>query len=221
MTKIKLMILDDHSVVREGLRFLIELNPDFQVVGEAEHLAGMLEIMHENQPDILILDYKLARGDGVMACLEVKKRYPTVKVLLLTAFAEPHVVLEAVKAGADGFLVKSVDHESLVKALYDLYEGKSVLDPTVTDHILDKIRAKPLEDGGRLTEREQVMLDEISKGLTNQEIATTLDVTEKTVRNLLSGIFKKIEVSNRTEAASYWLKKQYKDSLPGNVEGEP
>lgn len=218
MAAIKLMILDDHSVVREGLRFLIELNSDFQVVGEAEHLAGVLALLQEKQPDILILDYKLARGDGIMACLEVKKRYPAIKILLLTAFAEPHVVLEAVKAGVDGFLVKSVDHESLIKALYDVYAGKSVLDPSVTDHVLDKIRATPHEDEEVLTEREQVILDEISKGLTNQEIAATLDVTEKTVRNIISGIFKKIEVTNRTEAASYWLKRQYKDSLAGGYE---
>lgn len=218
MAAITLMILDDHSVVREGLRFIIELNSDFQVMGEAAHLDEAMELLEEKQPDVLILDYKLGRGDGIKACLEVKKRYPEIKILLLTAFAEPHVVLEAIKAGADGFLVKSVDHESLIRALYDVHEGKSVLDPAVTDHVLERIRTNPQEKETGLGEREQVVLDEISKGLTNQEIATTLDVTEKTVRNIISGIFKKIEVTNRTEAASYWLKKQYKNSLPGEAE---
>lgn len=210
---ITLMILDDHSVVREGLRYLIELNQDFEVTGEAEHLAEALEIMAAQPPDILILDYKLTRGDGILACLAVKRRHPEVKVLLLTAFAEPHVVLEAVKAGAEGFLLKSADHQRLIQALYDLYEGKSVLDPAVTDLVLDRIRTKRRKTETGLTDREQLILDEISKGLTNQEIASTLQVSEKTVRNLISSIFKKIDVTNRTEAATYWLQQQYPDSL--------
>jgi DNA-binding NarL/FixJ family response regulator len=207
------MIVDDHSVVREGLRFLIELNKDFQVTGEAENLTEALAELAKNQPDIVVLDYKLSQGDGIMACLEIKRRYPKVKVLLLTAFAEPHVVLEAVKAGANGFLVKSVDHDSLIRALYDIHEGKSVLDPSVTDHVLNRIRIKPEEKSG-LIEREENILDLMSQGLTNHEIADRLKVSEKTVRNCISIIFRKIQVTNRTEAAAYWLKNQYPDSLP-------
>lgn len=213
MSTIQLMIVDDHSVVREGLRFLIELNKDFQVTGEAENLTEALAELAENRPDIVVLDYKLSQGDGIMACLEIKRRYPKVKVLLLTAFAEPHVVLEAVKAGANGFLVKSVDHDSLIRALYDIHEGKSVLDPSVTDHVLNRIRIKPEEENG-LSDREEMILDLMSQGLTNHEIAHRLEVSEKTVRNSISIIFRKIQVTNRTEATAFWLNHQYPDSLP-------
>ncbi|MEN1760603.1 response regulator transcription factor [Anoxynatronum sibiricum] len=211
---IGLMIVDDHSIVREGLRFLIELNDDFQVTGEAENLPQALERLSENLPDIIILDYQLAQGDGVLACQEIKRRYPALKVLILTAFAKPHVVLEAVKAGADGFLVKSVDHDSLMRALYDLHEGKSVLDAVVTDYVLDRIRVKPSKAESMLTEREEKMINLISQGHTNYEIASVLDISEKSVRNGISTIFKKLNVSNRTEAAAYWLKHQYQDSFP-------
>ncbi len=214
MKPIQLLIVDDHSIVREGLRFLLEMNQDFRVAAEAENLPEALVCMQDKQPDIVILDYKLAQGDGILACLEIKRRYPKVKVLLLTAFIEPHVVLEAVKAGADGFLVKSVDHDSLIRALYDIHDGKSVLDPSVTEHILDRIRVKPKDDDSSLSEREENILDLMSQGLTNHEIGARMGVTEKTVRNSISGLFRKIDVTNRTEAAAYWLKHQYQDSLP-------
>lgn len=213
MKSISLMIVDDHSVVREGLKYLIELKGDFQVTGEAESLSQALEKLEFSQPDIIILDYKLARGDGVIACREIKRRYPKTRVLLLTAFAEPYVVLEALKAGADGYLLKDIDHESLVRALYDIYEGKAVLDPSVTHLVLDRIRIGSEKDDTNLNEQEANMLALISQGLTNQEIADALGVKDKTVRNTISSVFQKIEVSNRTEAASYWLKKEYQGSL--------
>lgn len=212
---IRLMIVDDHSVVREGLRFLIELNEQFQVIGEAETMVEAFQLLEQKKPDILILDYKLTRGDGVIACREIKRRYPQVKVLMLTAFAEPHVVLEAIKAGAEGYLLKNADHDSLIRALLDVHEGKSVLDPTVTDLVLNRIRIKrPEMDETGLSEREENILDMMSQGLTNYEIAEKLELSEKTVRNSISSIFKKINATNRTEAAAYWLKLQYKDSLP-------
>ncbi|MDW7671991.1 MAG: response regulator transcription factor [Bacillota bacterium] len=212
---IQLMIVDDHSVVRDGLRFLIELNEGFQVIGEAENMSGAFQQMEKRKPDILILDYKLSQGDGVIACREIKRRYPQVKVLVLTAFAEPHVVLEAIKAGADGYLLKNADHDTLIRALLDVYEGKSVLDPSVTDLVLNRIRInRPDTEETGLSERDEQVLDLMSQGLTNQEIAELLDITDKTVRNTISQIFKKIDVTNRTEAAAYWLKRQYKYSLP-------
>ncbi len=205
MSVIRIMIIDDHSIVRDGLKFMVSISGDFEVISEAEGVLDALEILEKDKPDIILLDYKLARSDGVVACREIKKRYPQIKILMLTAFAENQVVMDAIKAGADGYLLKNIDHDQLAQAIKGLYAGKSVLDPSVTESVLGALRGETPKDHSFLSKKDQSIMELVSQGRTNQEIASQLELSEKSVRNALSQIYKQIGVANRTEAAAYWL----------------
>jgi len=205
MNAIRIMIIDDHSIVRDGLKYMIGISGDFEVVGEAEGVLDALEILQKSKPDIILLDYKLERSDGVIACREIKKRYPQIKILMLTAFAEEQVVTDAIKSGADGYLLKNIDHDQLAQAIKQLHAGKSVLDPSVTESVLSAIRGEASKEKSILAKKEQAIMELVSQGRTNQEIASQLGMPEKSVRNALSLIYKQVGVTNRTEAAAYWL----------------
>ena len=205
MNAIRIMIIDDHSIVRDGLKYMIGISGDFEVIGEAEGVLDALEILQKIKPDIILLDYKLERSDGVIACREIKKRYPQIKILMLTAFAEEQVVTDAIKSGADGYLLKNIDHDQLAQAIKQLHAGKSVLDPSVTESVLSAIRGEAPKEKSILAKKEQAIMELVSQGRTNQEIAAQLGMPEKSVRNALSLIYKQVGVTNRTEAAAYWL----------------
>lgn len=204
MDTIRIMIIDDHSIVRDGLKYMIGISGDFEVVSEAEGFTDALEVLEKKTPDIILLDYKLTRSDGVVVCREIKKRYPHIKILMLTAFADDQVVMDAIKAGADGYLLKNIDHEQLAHAIRGLHAGKSVLDPSVTESVLDALRGDADRERSLLSPKDQRILELVSQGKTNQEIAFQLDSSEKSVRNALSKIYKEIGAANRTEAA-YWF----------------
>lgn len=197
-----IMLVDDHNIVRMGLKGLIDKDPELKVCAEAATLEEAYELLKTVTPDLILLDMKLPDGDGSEGVREIKKRLPDVRVLILTAYAEDHMVQESLRNGADGYLLKNVDGRSITQAVHNVLNRLMVVDPSVGNTILSPSTNPVL---AKLDEREQMVLDLISKGKTNKEIGEILFLAEKTVRNLVTKIMKKIEVSNRTEAAAFWL----------------
>ncbi len=206
-SKIRVLLVDDHSVVRYGIRSIIEKNSLIEVCGEAETLSDTYIKSESLRPDVILLDMKLPDGDGVTGCIRLKNILPGIKVIILTAFAEENIVYEAVKAGIDGYLLKNIEGQAISKAIIDVYQGKSVIDPNIS-HKLIRIIQKGNDSEQSLTPQERNILELISQGRANKEIAETLYLSEKTVRNNMSKIMKKINVNNRTEAALYWSRQK-------------
>ncbi|CAK7018136.1 response regulator transcription factor [Tissierella sp.] len=208
--KIKVLLVDDHSVVRDGLRLLLQLNDGLEVCGEAATLKEAIMMTIDTNPDVILLDFKLPDGDGVNGCISIKNLFPNIKIIILTAYAEEHIVMETIRAGADGYLLKNIESEELIKTILSVYNGDSVLDPSVTEGVFNSIKLdnQKIEESSEFSPRETKILQALSLGKTNKEIAESLSISDKTVRNYISNIFKKINVSNRTEAASYWIRKR-------------
>ncbi|MDU5082171.1 response regulator [Tissierella carlieri] len=208
--KIKVLLVDDHSVVRDGLRLLLQLNDGLEVCGEAATLKEAIMMAINTNPDVILLDFKLPDGDGVNGCISIKNLFPNIKIIILTAYAEEHIVMETIRAGADGYLLKNIESEELIKTILSVYNGDSVLDPSVTEGVFNSIKLdnQKIEESSEFSPRETKILQALSLGKTNKEIAESLSISDKTVRNYISNIFKKINVSNRTEAASYWIRKR-------------
>lgn len=204
---IKVLLIDDHSVVRLGIRSLIEKNLDMKVYGECGTLEDAYKKTKELEPDVVLLDIKLPDGDGVMGCGEIKKISPQTKVIILTAYGEDSLIIEVIKAGADGYLLKNIDSKTIISSIREVAKGNSILDPKVINKVLGLLKNKESVDA-HLTQQEQNILASISEGKTNKEISKGLFITEKTVRNYVSKIFKKINVTNRTEAALYWIRQK-------------
>lgn len=208
--KIKVLLVDDHSVVRDGLRLLLELHEELEVCGEAATLKEAIVMTINTNPDVILLDFKLPDGDGVSGCISIKSLFPDIKIIILTAYAEDNIVMETIRAGADGYLLKNIESEELIKNILCVYDGESVLDPSVTEGVFNSIKwdNQKNEVDSELSPKETKILQALSLGRTNKEIADMLSISDKTVRNYISNIFKKINVSNRTEAASYWIRKK-------------
>lgn len=207
--KIKVFLVDDHSIVRSGLKLILELDKRIEVCGEAKNLQETLDTIGECKPDVVLLDFKLPDGDGVNGCLAIKSRLPQTKIIILTAYSQAHLVMEIIRAGADGYLLKNVKGEELIDNIIKVYQGDSILDSAVTESILANIKTSmEKQKSDKLTNKEVEILKMISIGMSNKEIARDMAISEKTVRNYISNIFRKLNVSNRTEAASYWLRKQ-------------
>jgi len=208
--KIRVMLIDDHNIVRDGLKMLLQLNKDILVCGEAGSLDEAMKVIPIAAPDVILLDFKLPDGDGVNGLNLIKRSYPDIKVIILTAYSQNHLVMETIKAGADGYLLKNIQHEVLVNTIKIVYMGAHILDPSISKGVIISMNNgdKKVEDND-LSPRESNILQLISTGKSNKEIAEILCISDKTVRNYISYIFKKINVTNRTEAASYWLRKPY------------
>ncbi len=208
--KIRVLLVDDHSVVRDGLRLLLQLNDGLEVCGEAATLKEAIMMTIDTNPDVVLLDFKLPDGDGVNGCISIKNLFPNIKIIILTAYAEQHIVMETIRAGADGYLLKNIESEELIKTILSVHNGESVLDPSVTERVFNSIKLdnQKIEESSEFSPRETKILQALSLGKTNKEIAESLSISDKTVRNYISNIFKKINVSNRTEAASYWIRKK-------------
>ena len=200
---INILLVDDHAIVRYGIRSLIERTDGVEVCGEAENLQEAYHKVSELEPDIVLLDIRLPDGDGAAGCREIKKLSPGVKVIILTAYAEDSIVLESVRAGAEGYLLKNIDSNNIIKAIRDVAEGKPALGETIASQVMNalKMDRKETED---LTPQEKNILELVSQGKTNKEIGEVLYISEKTVRNNMSKILKKINATNRTMAAIYW-----------------
>ncbi|AKL94321.1 transcriptional regulatory protein DevR [Clostridium aceticum] len=202
--KISILLVDDHSIVRWGIRSLIEENQRLVVCGEAETLTEAIELVEELLPDVVLLDVRLPDGDGVIGCKRIKTLAPKSKVLMLTAYAEDQIVIEAIKAGADGYILKNIESKKIMQAIFDVYEGTGFLDPCLTESVLNQIKSSKGKSNLQLTLREEEILDLLCVGKSNKEIASALEISEKTVRNYVSKIMDKINVTNRTEAALFW-----------------
>lgn len=209
MSKIKVLVVDDHNLVRDGLKLLLELNERISVCGEAGTLCDAMLLTARAQPDVILLDFKLPDGDGINGCQSIKKCYPQVKIIVLTAYSQENLVMDTICAGADGFLLKSIKGDELVKNIIRVYEGNSVLDPAVTVGVFQNITGQKEKSDLKeiLSQKETSIMGMLSQGMANKEIADALNISDKTVRNYISQIFKKLNVSNRTEAATYWIRK--------------
>jgi two-component system, NarL family, response regulator DevR len=208
--KTRLMIVDDHEVVRMGLRAALEVEPDFTVVTEASSGKEAIEKARAHQPDIVLMDVRMDGGhDGIEACREIRSELPATQVLMLTSFAEEETVVAALLAGAAGYVLKNVARARLLEALRSVARGESLLDSKVTRSVLEKLvgmHQQPGDDDD-LTAREREVLALIAEGATNKEIAAKLVVSENTARNHVSHILSKLGFSRRSEAAAYAAKK--------------
>lgn len=202
---IRVFLLDDHEVVRRGLRDLLEAQEDFEVVGEASTAEEALARVGPTRPDVAIVDMRLPDGNGVEVCREVRSREPGVQCLILTSFADDEALFDAIMAGAAGYLLKQIKGNDLVEAIRRVAAGQSLLDPEVTTRVLERLRRGPEEDErlARLTEQERRILDLIAEGLTNRQIAERIFLAEKTVKNYVSNLLAKLGMERRTEAAVF------------------
>lgn len=203
---IRIFLVDDHTVVRMGIRTIFERHGDFLVCGEAGSLNEACEKIKDLKPDVILLDWKLPDGNGIKGCINIKAILPDVKILILTAYSQEHMVIDTIKAGADGYLLKNIDSRTIVKAAHDVYLGRCVLDTAVTEIVINKATNKKQKNN--LSQQEERILELLSLGKTNRDIGKELELAEKTVRNYVSRMMKKIGVTNRTEAAIYWSKQK-------------
>ncbi len=205
---IKLMIVDDHSMVREGLKQLLELDEDLVVVSQAADGAEGLEKLNEDKPDVLLLDINLPNMNGLTMLEQIKEKQIDIKVLILTIHNEVDYLIKAVEIGCDGYVLKDSDSNLLKKAIYSVYNGENFIQPSLTPALNAGMASRAMMDDkvNELTRREIEVLKLIAEGLFNKEIAATLDISERTVKNHVSNIFKKIDVSDRTQAAVFAIK---------------
>jgi DNA-binding NarL/FixJ family response regulator len=208
--KTRLMIVDDHEVVRMGLRAALEVEPDFTVVAEAANGREAIEKAKAHQPDIVLMDVRMEGMGGIEACREIRSEMPETKVLMLTSFAEEETVVAALLAGAAGYVLKNVARARLLEALRSVARGETLLDSKVTRGVVDKLigaHAQASDEDGELTAREREVLVLVAQGATNKEIAAKLVVSDNTARNHVSHILAKLGFSRRSEAAAYAVKK--------------
>lgn len=199
-----ILLVDDHAIVRQGIRMILERSPELRILGECATLKEAYARIASETPDLIILDLKLPDGEGSLGCRELRKRAPSTKILVLSAFSDDALVVECIRNGADGFLLKNIDTMSILTAVRRVLSGESVLDSSMLASVLDAVRATHAPSPDALTALETDILDLLTTGMTNREIAARLYIAEKTVRNYVSRILKKIQVKNRTEAALYW-----------------
>lgn len=214
---LRLMLVDDHEVVRLGMRALLERHPTFTVVGEASTEDEAVSLALELRPDIVLMDIRLAGGSGIEACQQIKEQLPETKVLMLTSFAEDELLFAAIRAGATGYLLKQIAGGDVVRAIEAAARGESMLDPSLTQRVFSEVRRSIKKEEAvafqDLTAQERQVLYLIAEGRTNREIATELFLSEGTVRNYVSSILSKLSVSNRAEAAAYAIKHHLQDHI--------
>ena len=205
----RILIADDHEVVREGLRTLLQTLDDIDVVGEAGSVQGSIETAERERPDLVIMDVRLSDGSGVEACKAIREIDPSIKVIMLTAFPDEHAVLGSIVAGASGYLLKQARSKDLVESIRRVGRGESLLDPAITHAVFERIRAGANQNeklNKITTDREIAILKLIADGMTNKQIGSTLFLSEKTVKNYVSGILFKLTLSRRAEAAAYFVR---------------
>lgn len=201
----RVFLLDDHEIVRRGLRELLETEDDIEVVGEAGTVEEAVRRVPSTRPDVAVLDVRLPDGNGVEACREIRSANPDVRCLMLTSFSDDEALFDSIMAGASGYLLKQVRGADLVDSVRRVAAGQSLLDPTVTAKVLERLRTPPQEDAqlARLTDQERKILDLLAQGLTNRQIGERLFLAEKTVKNYVSNLLTKMGMHRRTEAAVY------------------
>ncbi len=207
-SNIGVFLLDDHQVVREGLRHLLEAEDDIDVVGEATTGQEAIDTIDPTVTDVAVLDVRLPDLSGVEVCRELRSRYRHMACLMLTSFTDDEAMFNAIMAGAAGYVLKEVRGSELVNDIRRVAAGHSLLDPTLTERVLERVRSGATPDkADRLTVQEQRILDLIAEGMTNRQIAEVMYLSEKTVKNYVSNLLAKLGMSRRTEAAVFAVKR--------------
>ncbi len=217
MTTIRVLLVDDHAIVRLGLMTLINEQPGMQVVGEAGTAAEAVQAVEQLRPDVVLMDIRMPGEGGIEATRQISQRFPPVKVVMLTSFADDELVVRAIRAGAVGYVLKQVGNEELLRAIAAAARGEALLDPATTARLLGRVREaerRADEDAFRdLSDRELDVLAELARGKTNVEIGRRLNLSEKTVRNYVSTVLEKLHLSNRVELATYAVEHHLFDRL--------
>lgn len=217
MKKQRIILVDDHEVVRLGLKSLLERHPHFEVVAEASTAREALKHVEQYLPDVVVMDIRLPGGSGIDACEKITESYPDTQVIMLTSYAEDEMLFSAIRAGAAGYVLKQIGGDDLVRALEAVSRGEALLDPAVTQRIFQEVRRAAKEEEASafadLTQQEKHVLILVSEGKTNREIAKELFLGEGTVRNYVSSILSKLNVSNRAEAAAYAVEHNLREHL--------
>ncbi|HEX9762340.1 MAG TPA: response regulator transcription factor [Acidimicrobiia bacterium] len=210
MSGLRVLLVDDHEVVRAGLKALIEAQPDMTVVGEAAGADEAVRRVGYDTPDVVVLDVRLPDKSGVEACRDIRSRFPEVKVLMLTSFADEEALMAAILAGASGYVLKRIRSDDLLGDIRRVGAGESLLDPEMTERLFTRLRSGSEDDPllSRLTKQERVIVTHISNGLTNKQIADEMFLAEKTVKNYVSTLLAKLGMSRRSEAAAYVARAQ-------------
>jgi two-component system, NarL family, response regulator DevR len=207
---LRLIVVDDHEIVRQGLVALLDRRPGFQVVGEAGTVADAIGEARRLEPDIVVMDVRLPDGSGVEACREIRADLPGTRVIMLTSYADEEAVLSAIVAGASGYLLKQIRARDLVSALEAVGRGESLLDPAVTERVLERVRriasGEFHDELAVLTPQEQKILMLVAEGKTNKEIAAEVFLSDKTVKNYVSSILSKLNLERRAQAAAFVAK---------------
>jgi len=217
MSKKTILLVDDHEVVRIGLKSLLEHNDQFEVVAEAATAKEAVEMVEKHLPDVVLMDIRLPGPSGIEATEEITQRWPDVRVVILTSYAEDEMLFSAIRAGASGYVLKQIGAEGLITAIEAACRGEALLDPAVTQRVFQEVRRAVKEEEAaafaNLSQQEKHVLALVSEGKTNREIAEALFLGEGTVRNYVSSILSKLEVSNRAEAAAYAVAHSLKEYI--------
>ena len=215
---LKILLVDDHEVVRLGLKSLISRYPQYEVIAEADNANDAVKQAVEYKPDVVIMDIRLPGKSGIEATKEIKTTVPDTKIIILTSYAEDELLFEAISAGASGYVLKQIGSGELIDALDTIGRGEALLDPALTQKVFDRVREasrKADEEAfASLTDQELRILGLVAKGKTNKEIAEEIFLSEKTVRNYVSSIFTKLNLSTRAEAAAYAVRHKVENHLP-------
>jgi len=198
---IRLLLVDDHEVVRAGLRALLRKSSDLEIVGEVATMADAIAAAARLVPDVVLMDLRLPDGSGIDACREILSDVAGVRVLILTSYPDEQAVLSTIMAGASGYLLKDIGHEALVRAIRDAAAGRPILDSAITQRV-----ARRVQKVGELSAQEQRILALVVEGKTNKEIGAALGLSDKTVKNYLSNAFQKLNVTRRSQAAALFVR---------------
>ena len=217
MSKTRILLADDHHIVRLGLKTLIDDQPDMEVVGEAGTASEAVHAAERLRPDVVLMDIRMPGEGGLEATRQITARFPEIKVVMLTSFADDELVVRAIRAGAVGYVLKQVANDELLRAITAAARGEALLDPATTARLLARVREterRSDQDAFRdLTDRELDVLAQVARGKTNAEIAEALNLSEKTARNYVSAILEKLQLSNRIELATYAVEHHLFDRL--------
>ena len=215
MKKISIVLVDDHEIVRLGLMTLINDQPGMEVVGEAGTSESAVQVIERLQPDVVLMDIRMPGGSGIEATRQITQRFPDVKIIMLSSFADDELLLRAIRSGAVGYVLKQVGNEELIRAITAVAGGEALLDPATTARLLSHVRAterQAEQDAFReLSGRELDVLVLLARGKTNAEIGKGLNLSEKTVRNYVSTILEKLNMTNRIELATYAVEHHISD----------
>jgi len=215
---IRVFLLDDHEIVRRGMRELLDAEDDLEVVGEASTAEEALARIPATRPDVAVLDVRLGDGNGIEVCRDVRSAHPEIQCLMLTSYADDEALFDAIMAGASGYVLKQVRGAELIDGIRRVAAGQSLLDPSLTSRVLERLRHAPEEDErfASLTDQERKILNLLAEGMTNRQIAGELFLAEKTVKNYVSNMLAKMGMQGRTEAAVYAARLAERQAMRGD-----